>query len=153
MVWTSALRFHIVSTYGKPESLKRWWEGIWYHLKPWKSSHFPALRFHGNGRLSDFLPSYLPLLTIYKYWQNPADSVSLNPSSFCAPFFCLIFFLFPFFIFCYYLFHAVVWMIVMLKFWLLGLLIWALTFGSILTEALLPLSCCGVDDSFDCCGF
>ena len=67
-------------------------------MKPWKSSHFPALRFHDNGRLSDFLPSCLPLLIVYKYWQNPADSVSLNPSSFCAPFFCLIFFVSLFYI-------------------------------------------------------
>ena len=117
-----------------------------------KSSHFPTLRFHSNGRLSDFLPSCLPLLSVYKYWQNPADLVSLNPSSFVLHSFAW-FFLFPFFIFCNYLCHAVVWMIVMQKFWLLGLLICALTFGSILTEALLPLSCCGVDDSFDCCGF
>ena len=63
------------------------------------------LRFHtyfttflvSKGSLSVSLPSYLPLLTIYKYWQSLDDSVevSLNPSFFCALFFCLIFF-FPF---------------------------------------------------------
>ena len=40
------------------------------------------------------------------------------------------------FTFCYYLFRAVVWIIVMLKFWLLGFLIGAISFGSILTETI-----------------
>ena len=31
--------------------------------------HFPALLFRINGRLSEFLPSYLPFHTVYKYWQ------------------------------------------------------------------------------------
>ena len=80
----------------------------------WKSPHLLAIRFHSNGRLSEFLPCYLPLLIVYKYLQNLADSieVSLNSSSFCALLFCLMFMVSPF-TFCYGLFHGVVWMIVM----------------------------------------
>ena len=72
-------------------------ERIWYGLKPWKSPHLPALRFHSNSRLSVFLPSCFPFLNLYKYWQNFEDSVevSLNPNSSCAPFFFLML-LFPF---------------------------------------------------------
>ena len=85
MVWTSALQFHSKG------------ERIWYDLKSWKSPHLPALRFHSNSRLSDFLPSCFPFLNLYKYWQNFEDSVevSLNPNSSCAPFFFLML-LFPF---------------------------------------------------------
>ena len=117
--WFELLLYSFTSFHSKGER-------IWYNLKPWKSPHLPALWFHSNSRLSDFLPSCLPLLSLYKYWQNLGDSieVSLKLSSSCAPFFCLILFV-SLFTFCYCLFCAVVWMIVMLKFWMLGFLIGA----------------------------
>ena len=129
---TISHRFNLRKT-RKSETVK---EGIWYHLKLWKNPHLPALRFHNNGRLSVFLPFCFPLLTVYKYWQNLDDSVevSLNPSSFCAPFFCLMFFV-SLFTFC---FLCCGWLL-----WLLWFLIGALAFGLILTEAaeILPIDC------------
>ena len=35
-----------------------------------KATHLPALPFRSNGCLSDFLPSFFPFHTVYKYWQN-----------------------------------------------------------------------------------
>ena len=131
---------HYTLFQGQPKSLKPWREGIWYHLKSWKSPHLSTLRFHNNGHLSELLPSCLSLLTVYKYWWNLADSVevSLYPSSFYAPFFCLMFFV-SLFTFCYGLFCAVVWMMVMVLWFLIG----ALSFGLILIEAteILPIDC------------
>ena len=76
---------------------------------------FMSASLPSNGSLSIFLPSCLPLLTIYKCWQKLDNSVqvSLNPSFSWALFFCLIFFS-SLFTFCYCLYCVVVWMIVML---------------------------------------
>ena len=138
--WFELLLYNFTSFHSKGER-------IWYNLKSWKSPHLPALRFHSNNHLSDFLPSCLPLLSLYKYWLNLEDliEVSLNPNSSCAPFFFLMLFV-SLFTFRSCLFCVVVWMIVMLKFWMLGFLIGALSFW-------FSTLCCGVDDCFDCCGF
>ena len=49
-----------------------------------KATHLPALPFHSNGCLSDFLPSFIPFHMVYKYWQKlPAlVEVSLHLNSF-----------------------------------------------------------------------
>ena len=53
------------------------------HL-PAQTSHLPTLPFRSNGCLSDFLPSFIPFHTVYKYWQKlPAlVEVSLHLNSF-----------------------------------------------------------------------
>ena len=38
--------------------------------KSLKATHLPALPFRSNGYLSDFLPSFIPFHTVYKYWQK-----------------------------------------------------------------------------------
>ena len=49
-----------------------------------KAGHLPTLPFHNNGCLSDFLPSFIPFHTVYKYWQNllALVEVSLHLNSF-----------------------------------------------------------------------
>ena len=135
--WRVLRKKHSVTAWGQPESSK---QTIWIsptflfyvthcfkdNLRVWNREGKESDTIWNRGNLptfllygfkittAEFLPSCLPLLTVYKYWWNLADSVevSLNLSSFCAPFFCLMFFV-SLFTFCYGLFHAVVWMIVM----------------------------------------
>ena len=43
---------------------------IFFKTESLKATNLPALPFHSNGCLSDFLPSFIPFHMVYKYWQN-----------------------------------------------------------------------------------
>ena len=135
--WRVLREKHSVTTWGQPESSKQTiWisptflfyvthcfkdnQRVWNHEGKesdtiWIRENLPTfLLYSFTITATKFLPSCLPLLTVYKYWRNLADlvEVSLNSSFFCALFFCLMFFV-SLFTFWYDLFRAMVWMIVM----------------------------------------
>ena len=135
----SALRLHIVSRTNKrfelllygftlfqPKENQKVWNGDGKESDTiWNRENLPTFLLYGFMVTATYQTSFLPVFLSSQYINTDRTRLIrylLIPILFVLHSFAW-FFLFPFFIFCYYLCHAMVWMIVMLKFWLQGLLI------------------------------